>query len=670
MSGARRAMVVAQDDYRNAGLTRLHSPAQDADALAQVLGDPAIGDFEVEVVHNSPSHEVTRRVEAFFASGGREDALLLHFSCHGLKNPKGELFFAACDTDPELLRSTAVPAQLVRECMQACRARNSVLFLDCCFGGAFMKGMGLRASNDAHVLDTFTEEAMNSGRGWAVVTASSAMEYAFEDGRLTEDAHPRPSVFTGALVDALTTGEADRNEDGLVSLDELYDFLYERVHTENPNQTPNCSMHVQGDVYLARSTRHHRVLKSLPDDLAHKLLDKDPAVRRQGLGRLEAMVTGSDIDAAERAHAALVWMTDKDAGPLKADARRVVDGLRISPLPEVLKFGRIAQGASPPTRTVQLLGPPLARRCDPHPHSPVLRVERRPDALDGLAVTLETNRLGAVDTAVTLSGPTGEAEVMVTAEIVPAEAEPPRMVPPGPPVRVGPRVNTVPPGAAAPSPPPGPAKGLGPAPTGPQPPPGPVWPGPLPHAPAAPPWHPDRPRQPKAGRRAGARLIDFLVVGTFGWVFAFIVALTISIATAPPESEVGSGTEFSQPFDLLMNFWLLVVVFGWGALMFLYDALLLGTQGRTVGMAATGTSVVSAADGRPPDRRQAMIRAAVFGLPQSLPGLGHLFVLVESLALVSDHRKRAFHDRLAKTMVVFPPEQAAQGPTRPGGPYR
>ncbi|WP_051063644.1 caspase, EACC1-associated type [Nocardiopsis halophila] len=656
MTGARRALVVAQDDYANDGLTDLRSPEEDAAALARVLGDPAIGGFEVEVVHNAASHEVTRRVEAFFASGGREDALLLHFSCHGLKNARGELYFAACDTDPKLLRSTAVPALFVRECMQTCRARNSVLFLDCCYGGAFMKGMGLRASNDVHVFDTFTEEAMNSGRGWAVVTASSAMEYAFEDGRLTEDARPKPSVFTSALVDALTTGEADRNEDGLVSLDELYEYLYDRVRTENPNQTPSRSMHVQGDVYLARSTRNHRVLKGLPDDLADKLLDEDQGVRRQGLGRLEALATGSDTEAAERAHAALNWVAEKDAGPLMADARRVLDGLRIKPLPEVLKFGRIAQGAAPPRRTIQLLGPPLARRCAPHPHSPVLHVDWQADTLDGLAVTLDTTRLGAVDTALTLSGPTGEVEVMVTAEIVPAEtAEPPRTPEPGPHTDAGPAMGDAPPAPPAPFPP-GPGTAPATVLAGPQPPRGQVGRDVI--RPGTPTGAPARPHRPGAGRRVGARLIDCTLVGVFGWGLAFFTVMMISALTAPENVE--SGFDFSQPFDVLMSIWVVSVFFGWGPLMFLYDALLLGTQGRTIGMAATGVCVVDAAGGRRLHRRQIMIRASVFGLPQSIPVVGHVFVLFESLALVSDPRKQALHDRLAKTLVVFPADARDQ----------
>ena len=66
---------------------------------------------------------------------------LLHFSCHGLKSESGELFFAAANTRPNRLGSTAVSADFVQRCMRASRSRSVVLLLDCCYGGAFAQGV-------------------------------------------------------------------------------------------------------------------------------------------------------------------------------------------------------------------------------------------------------------------------------------------------------------------------------------------------------------------------------------------------------------------------------------------------------------------------------------------------------------------------------------------------
>jgi uncharacterized caspase-like protein len=36
-------------------------------------------------------------------------------------------------------------------------------------------------------------------------------------------------LFTGALVEGITSGEADRDQDGQVGLDELYDYIHAKV---------------------------------------------------------------------------------------------------------------------------------------------------------------------------------------------------------------------------------------------------------------------------------------------------------------------------------------------------------------------------------------------------------------------------------------------------------
>ena len=230
MSGQRKALIVAVDEYDHEALRNLLAPAADAKALGRVLGDRQIGDFTVQVVRNEPAHVIQAQIEELFSESRSGDVLLLHFSGHGLKSESGELFFAASNTRPNRLGSTAVPADFVQRCMQASRSRSIVLLLDCCYGGAFAQGVKVRAAGDVHVLDSFPRETRSGGgRGRAVITASSAMEFAFEGDQLGDDQHRRPSVFTNALVEGLATGDADQDEDGWVSLNELYDYVFDKV---------------------------------------------------------------------------------------------------------------------------------------------------------------------------------------------------------------------------------------------------------------------------------------------------------------------------------------------------------------------------------------------------------------------------------------------------------
>jgi hypothetical protein len=82
MSGQRKALIVASDQYEQEGLRNLVAPAADAEALAGVLGDPQMGDFDVQVVRNEPSHVIQAQVEDLLSESRPDDVLLLHFSCH------------------------------------------------------------------------------------------------------------------------------------------------------------------------------------------------------------------------------------------------------------------------------------------------------------------------------------------------------------------------------------------------------------------------------------------------------------------------------------------------------------------------------------------------------------------------------------------------------------
>ena len=277
MDGTRSALIVASDQYTDPGLRRLRAPASDARALAAVLRDPGIGGFEVRTLLNEPAHVVNLAVEEFFADRRPGDLLLMHFSGHGIKDEDGELYFAAANTVLGRLGATAVAAEFVSRRMNRSRSRRVVLLLDCCYAGAFERGLVARAGVEMGIEQQF------GGRGRAVITASSAMEYAFEAGELADTREVPPSVFTSALVEGLETGEADRDQDGLVGLDELYDYVYDKVRAATPNQTPGKWIFgVEGELYIARrSPPGHHARAAAARAAAG---DRQPAGRGPGRG--------------------------------------------------------------------------------------------------------------------------------------------------------------------------------------------------------------------------------------------------------------------------------------------------------------------------------------------------------------------------------------------------
>ncbi|GLW95110.1 caspase family protein [Actinokineospora globicatena] len=316
---ARLALLVANRTYADPGLRALRAPEHDARELAAVLADPAIGDFAVTTELDLTAGATSEAVEDFFADRAHEDLLLLYFSGHGVKDPAGDLHFATAGTRLDRLGSTAVSAEFVRRQMDRTRARQVVLLLDCCYAGAFHRGMVARAGDQVGVEERFR------GRGRAVITASSAMEYAFEGKVLTDSTAGEPSVFTAALVEGLRSGDADRDQDGVVGLDELYDHVYDRVRAATPHQTPGkWVFDLRGDLRIARRARPVTVPSELPEQLRDAMGHLLVSVREGVVKDLERLLTAGHEGRALAARLALADLAADDSRRVAAAATEVL----------------------------------------------------------------------------------------------------------------------------------------------------------------------------------------------------------------------------------------------------------------------------------------------------------------------------------------------------------
>jgi Caspase domain len=346
--------------------------------------------------------------------------LLVHFSGHGLKSESGELFFAAANTRPNRLGSTAVSADFVQRCMAASRSRSVVLLLDCCYGGAFAQGVKVRAAGNVNVLDSFPQDKTGGGRGRAVITASSAMEFAFEGDQLGDSQPRRPSVFTSALVQGLATGDADRDEDGWVALGELYDYVFDKVREQNPHQTPSRQVQLEGELYLARSRRRRIRPAPIPPDLQAALTDPNMYTRLGAVSELRDRLANDHLPTAAGAYEALAELARTDIGYVADPAAAALSQAALQPEETELHFGEIAQGSPAPHRTVRLLGPPIARACAPRASHDWIQVS---ETAGGFDISVDTAHAGILHGTLALKGPTGEAAIAIDVELLPPPSQ-------------------------------------------------------------------------------------------------------------------------------------------------------------------------------------------------------------------------------------------------------
>jgi Caspase domain len=246
----RLALIIANSEYEDPKLSRLLASSRDALALGEALQDPEIGDFETITLVNATQGEVAKAINRLYLRRTKDDLLLLYYSGHGIKDDYGDLYLAVRDTETEILAATSIDVTFIRRQIDKCQSRRNVILLDCCYSGAFFSE-GVKAALES---STGLQEILSgNGYGRVVLTASNALEYAWEGDQVFGSASP--SVFTRYLAQGLQSGEADLNLDGFISLDELYEYVYEQVVSSGQaRQTPlKWAQKVEGQIIIARS---------------------------------------------------------------------------------------------------------------------------------------------------------------------------------------------------------------------------------------------------------------------------------------------------------------------------------------------------------------------------------------------------------------------------------
>ncbi|WP_329001211.1 caspase family protein [Kribbella sp. NBC_00709] len=334
--GRRRALLVATYEYEDAGLRQLNTPAQDAEALADVLEDPAIAGFEVQMLINEPTSRVGEAIDEFYATAERDDLTLLYFSGHGLKDDNGRLYLAMKNTRRERLRFSALPAHMIDEAVAESSARQKILILDCCYGGAYAVQQLAKADSAVH---TKTELG---GRGRIVLTATDSTQYAFEGSQIHGEA--AQSVFTRHVVEGLRSGAADLDADGDITADELYRYVYDAVVAEQPSQRPKQFADVEGRTVIAAN-----VGWTLPERITANLGSQLQPLREAGLQELGQLLQASNEHVRETAKAKLEELTNDDSRTISTTAQAYLD----APPPQT----RPQPVASPQVRRRAAAGP-------------------------------------------------------------------------------------------------------------------------------------------------------------------------------------------------------------------------------------------------------------------------------------------------------------------------
>ncbi|MEM1118943.1 MAG: caspase family protein [Bacteroidota bacterium] len=210
------AVVIGVATYNH--MPTLKYTDDDAYRMYAFLKSPeggALSDDHIRILvdEDATKNRILNTLNEVFTQAGSNDLVILYFSGHGLPGA-----FLPSDFDGF---DNRIYHDEIKEILERSPAKYKICIADACHSGGLLAMKGADANN---ALLKYYEALAQSSPGSALILSSKSSETSLESSGL------RQGVFSHFLIRGLK-GEADRNQDRIVSVQELFDFTYHKVRS-------------------------------------------------------------------------------------------------------------------------------------------------------------------------------------------------------------------------------------------------------------------------------------------------------------------------------------------------------------------------------------------------------------------------------------------------------
>ncbi len=223
------AVVIGVANYKNLpAKAQLDFPERDAEAVYSILISPEGGNFRAENVHRLIGPKATlanirQELETWLPAVTKDDdRVLIYFAGHGFVNNE-RAYLAPYDITPDNIQDSGYPMDTLGSVIGTkIKGKWKVLLTDSCHSGA------ITPEADAQKIN---KSLLDLNKSLFSLTASRDRERSFE----SKDWGGGHGIFTYYVVKGME-GEADENKDGIVTADELAEYVRRNVREVTKGQ--------------------------------------------------------------------------------------------------------------------------------------------------------------------------------------------------------------------------------------------------------------------------------------------------------------------------------------------------------------------------------------------------------------------------------------------------
>lgn len=354
-AGRRLGLVIGIDAYEDAGIPKLSAAVADATLMHQAMVDTDCGRFEAQyttMLTNATATEsgIKIQLERLRKIASPDDEVWFFYAGHAMI-VDGEHRLLPVNSQKEFLDATSVNFS---ELFQKIRCRRKIVFLDCCHAGATAA-----ATRDVHNVDDVLKN----------YDATGTITYCSSDGdqKSVELPERGQGAFTYWLERGLR-GEADADDSGVVSSDELWKYVCDHVERDAKRvtgltQTPRLKADTSGA--FALSVNASAVRKRQEQQAA--MAERDRAAQATLVGDrqdLRKLVGENDLDnlSTDELKAA-IRMLEGESSRASTLIRKALTSFRADNVVEdaamTIKgiLATAARAATPPIASVPVVAP-------------------------------------------------------------------------------------------------------------------------------------------------------------------------------------------------------------------------------------------------------------------------------------------------------------------------
>jgi hypothetical protein len=180
----------------------------------------ALPDEQVRIVidEDATREQILSAIEEVFSMAGEKDLVIFYFSGHGLNGS-----FLPIDFDGY---NNKIGHDEIAAAFNRTKAKYKLCLADACHSGSIF---AMRSGEGEPALSQYYQVLSRAVSGTALIMSSKAEETSLESSGL------RQGVFSHFLIRGLK-GEADRNKDKVVTVQELFDFIFGNVRDYTGNR--------------------------------------------------------------------------------------------------------------------------------------------------------------------------------------------------------------------------------------------------------------------------------------------------------------------------------------------------------------------------------------------------------------------------------------------------